>query len=137
VGVTRFNASVQTNVPVLLPQEHPVFTYMYPTEIGDETLQFYGVFPGEQIGIGSDPALLETARNTMWYSGFAEHSICSDETPRVHITSFVRVGCGARFRQAFTLEDAIGSHACSLEALACVCSMPFLSEVHSFYRLAP
>ena len=44
VGVTRFNASVQTNVPVLLPQEHPVFTY--PTEIGDETLQFYGVFPG-------------------------------------------------------------------------------------------
>jgi hypothetical protein len=27
---------------------------------------------------------------------------------------------GARFRQKFTLEDAIGSHACSLEALACV-----------------
>jgi hypothetical protein len=27
---------------------------------------------------------------------------------------------GARFRQKLTLEDAIGSHACSLEALACV-----------------
>jgi len=25
---------------------------------------------------------------------------------------------GARFRQKFTLEDALGSHACSLEALA-------------------
>jgi hypothetical protein len=29
-------------------------------------------------------------------------------------------GCGARFRQKSTLEDAIGSHACSLEALTCV-----------------
>jgi hypothetical protein len=27
---------------------------------------------------------------------------------------------GARFRQRFTLEDAIGSHTCSLEALASV-----------------
>jgi hypothetical protein len=27
---------------------------------------------------------------------------------------------GARFRQKFTLEDAIGSHYCSLEALACM-----------------
>jgi hypothetical protein len=27
---------------------------------------------------------------------------------------------GARFRQKSTLDDAIGSHACSLEALACV-----------------
>jgi hypothetical protein len=27
---------------------------------------------------------------------------------------------GARFRQGFTPEDAIGSHACSLEALTCV-----------------
>jgi hypothetical protein len=29
-------------------------------------------------------------------------------------------GCGARFRQKSTLDDAIGSHACSLEALPCV-----------------
>jgi hypothetical protein len=35
------------------------------------------------------------------------------------------------FRQKFTLEDAIESHACSLEALACVRPMSFLSEVHS------
>ena len=27
---------------------------------------------------------------------------------------------GARFRQKFTLEDAIGPHACSLEASRCV-----------------
>jgi hypothetical protein len=33
---------------------------------------------------------------------------------------FVDRWYGARFRQKFTLEDAIGSHACSLEALVCV-----------------
>jgi hypothetical protein len=38
------------------------------------------------------------------------------------------------FRQKFTLEDAIGSHACSLEALPCVQPMAFLSSVHSSYR---
>jgi hypothetical protein len=36
------------------------------------------------------------------------------------------------FRQKFTLEDAIGSHACSLEALTCVWSMAFLSGIHFF-----
>jgi hypothetical protein len=42
----------------------------------------------------------------------------------------------ARFSIEFvTLEDAIGSHACSLEALACVRPMAFLSSVHSSYRL--
>jgi hypothetical protein len=34
------------------------------------------------------------------------------------------------FREAFVFEDAIGSHACSLEALACVCPMTFLSDGH-------
>jgi hypothetical protein len=37
-------------------------------------------------------------------------------------------------RQESTLEDAIGSHACSLEALASVRPMAFLSDVHSSYR---
>jgi hypothetical protein len=34
------------------------------------------------------------------------------------------------FRQKSTLEDGIGSHACSLEALPCVWSRAFLSGVH-------
>jgi hypothetical protein len=34
-----------------------------------------------------------------------------------------------------TLEDAIGSHACSLEALACMQPMAFISGVHSSYKL--
>jgi hypothetical protein len=34
------------------------------------------------------------------------------------------------FGQIFALEDAIGSHACSLEALAGVSPMPFLSGGH-------
>jgi hypothetical protein len=39
---------------------------------------------------------------------------------------FVNLGCfcsrryGARFGQKFALDDAIGSHACSREALACM-----------------
>jgi hypothetical protein len=41
------------------------------------------------------------------------------------------------FRQKFTLEDAIGSHACSLEALACVCPMAFLSGVRYLLPLPP
>jgi hypothetical protein len=39
------------------------------------------------------------------------------------------------FRQKFTLEDAIGPHTCSLEALAGACPMAFISEVHFSYRL--
>jgi hypothetical protein len=35
------------------------------------------------------------------------------------------------FRQKLTIEDPIGSHACSLEALTCVLPMTFLPEVHS------
>jgi hypothetical protein len=46
-------------------------------------------------------------------------------------------GCGRTvrvFRQNFTLDDAIGSHACSLEALPCVWLMAFLSGAHSSYQ---
>jgi alpha-L-rhamnosidase len=38
----------------------------------------------------------------------------------VQVTGFPGTVVRARFRQIFTLEDTIGSHACSLEALACV-----------------
>jgi hypothetical protein len=44
------------------------------------------------------------------------------------------LGCGCCtllvFEEDFALEDAIGSHACPLEALACVRPMAFLSGVH-------
>ena len=41
------------------------------------------------------------------------------------------------FEQNVALEDAIGPHACSLEALACVCPMTFLSGVHLLLPLPP
>jgi hypothetical protein len=41
-------------------------------------------------------------------------------------------GTVCAFRHKFTLDDAIGSHACSREALLCVCLIPFLSGVHCF-----
>jgi hypothetical protein len=43
----------------------------------------------------------------------------------------LRLLYGARFpMEIHTLEDAIGPHSCSLEALACVRPMTFLSGVH-------
>jgi hypothetical protein len=45
---------------------------------------------------------------------------CSDKCFASFETRFVGSGTVPFFGQKFTLEDAIGSHACSLEALACV-----------------
>jgi hypothetical protein len=36
---------------VLLPQESPVYTL--PAETHDNPLEFYGIYPGEQIGLSS------------------------------------------------------------------------------------
>lgn len=49
--------------PVLLPQQAPIYTF--PQEAHDNPLEFYGIFPGEQIGLSSPAALLEAARNTV------------------------------------------------------------------------
>ena len=51
------------NTPVLLPQEAPVFTF--PDEQHDNPLEFYAVYPGEQIGQSSPASLLTAARNTV------------------------------------------------------------------------
>ena len=42
----------------------------------------------------------------------------------------VAQGPGRVFGQNFALEDAIGSHACSLEARTCVWPMAFLAGTH-------
>jgi hypothetical protein len=66
------------------------------------------------------------------------HLQCCHIMYTVMVRGVVGKGChGARFRQKFTLKDAFfASHACSLEALSCVCLMAFLSGVHSSFRLA-
>jgi hypothetical protein len=56
---------------------------------------------------------------THTYTGIQRPEIWSSVAGTVHV-----------FRQDFALEDAIGSHACSLEALTCVWPMAFLSGVH-------
>jgi hypothetical protein len=54
----------------------------------------------------------------------------ADRTPRTHqIDVSFNGGMVRVFRHHFTLEDAIGSHTCSLEALAGVRPMAFLSGV--------
>ena len=49
--------------PVLLPQERPVYTF--PDARSDNPLEFYAIYPGEQIGQSSTPELLAAARNTV------------------------------------------------------------------------
>ena len=49
-----------SNTTVLLPQEDPY--YFAP---GDNPLQLYALYPGEQIGLSSPPALLQAARDTV------------------------------------------------------------------------
>ena len=49
-----------SNTTVLMPQEEPY--YFAP---GDNPLQFYALYPGEQIGLSSPPALLQAARDTI------------------------------------------------------------------------
>jgi hypothetical protein len=66
------------------------------------------------------------------WSYWASCAVVPDQAHRPDLVAFdgtVRV-----FRQKFALDDASGSHACSLEALACVRPMAFLSGVHSTYR---
>jgi hypothetical protein len=53
------------------------------------------------------------ADTTMTAAGFG--MVALDDVFRIHAQCTVRV-----FGQKFTLKDAIGSHACSLDALACV-----------------
>ena len=86
------NAASPAGTPVLLPQELPVFTY--PRETNDEPMNFYGVFPGEQIGLGSDPSLLAVARNTMLLSGFTDKRSEGNAFQYIY-PAFVRVGCAS------------------------------------------
>ena len=65
---------------MLLPQESPVYTL--PAETHDNPLEFYGVFPGEQVGLSSPPALLHAARNTM----LVAHVTVRPRRPRILIT---------------------------------------------------
>jgi hypothetical protein len=55
---------------------------------------------------------------------------------RAGTKSFAIGGTVRVSRHSFALDDAIGSHACSLEVSKSVWPMPFLSVVHSSYRLA-
>jgi hypothetical protein len=69
------------------------------------------------------------------HPGCARHQPYCVGLPVVPPAVPAAAGYGAHFRQKCTLEDAIGSHACLLEALACVWPMTFLSGVLFSYRL--
>jgi hypothetical protein len=58
-----------------------------------------------------------------WKAATTTHRIVDNGAVRVFTIDsaalgLAELGCGTSFRQKFTLEDAIGSHACLLEALA-------------------
>ena len=98
--------------PVLVYQEAPIFTF--PNLTGVEALEFYGVYPGEQIGLSSALDLLSAARNTMMFSGF------TDDQPRQPDRNLLPFICAARMPERVRVEcqlhpDAVnrrtGAHA--------------------------
>jgi hypothetical protein len=68
-----------------------------------------------------------------------EEEVPGYEVYNHHYSAFIkgvmRAFFGTGFSTDFALEDAIGSHACSLEALAFVQPMPFVSAICSSYQL--
>jgi catalase (peroxidase I) len=92
-----------------------------------------GVLPGAQAGISEIQRVMVdqmglTMRESVALLG--AHTLGRFEARNSGFEGTVRV-----FRLEFSLEATIGSHACSLEALTCVCPMPFLSGVHFSYQL--
>jgi hypothetical protein len=75
--------------PVLLPQEWPIYTF--PDQAHDNPLEFYGLFPGEQIGMSSDPKLLEAGRNTVLLANVTDPL----QENGFQIISWLRAGCVA------------------------------------------
>jgi hypothetical protein len=65
---------------------------------------------------------------------FQAAGIKSASSRPFHLTNPIASTARCAFSTEFTLEDAIGSHACSLEALLCVRPMAFLSCVLSSYQ---
>lgn len=81
-------ATADNGSKVLLPQESPwFFTTRY------NPLEFYSIWPGEMIGLGSDPELLRTARATVLKGdAFAQNNAFCEAFPAA-----VRVGLNASF----------------------------------------
>jgi hypothetical protein len=72
-----------TGTTVLLPQASPF--YFAPT---DNPLQLYAIWPGEQISLGADPAMLTIARNSIDLTAGSTE----DNAPPTVFTAAVRVG---------------------------------------------
>ena len=82
-------AQSPSNTSVLLPQEYPIFTF--PDERHDNPLEFYGIYPGEQIGQSSSPELLAAARNTILLADVTDP--LQENAFQEIFPSMVRVGC--------------------------------------------
>ena len=91
-----------SNTSVLLPQEYPIFTF--PDERHDNPLEFYGIYPGEQIGQSSPPALLAAARNTVLLADVTDP--LQENAFQEIFPSFVRVGCseGCKLNASYILD---------------------------------
>ncbi len=94
--------TLPSNTSVLLPQEYPIFTF--PDERHDNPLEFYGIYPGEQIGQSSPPALLAAARNTVLLADVTDP--LQENAFQEIFPSFVRVGCseGCNLNASYILD---------------------------------
>ena len=88
LNLTCTFATAANGSRILLPQESPwFFTTRY------NPLEFYSIWPGEMIGLGSDPDLLRTARDTVVKGdAFAQNNAFCEAFPAA-----VRVGVNASF----------------------------------------
>eukprot|EP01043_Picozoa_sp_COSAG02_P083188 COSAG02_NODE_21256_length_796_cov_1.030129_1_plen_244_part_10 len=87
--------TLPSNTSVLLPQEYPIFTF--PDERHD-------IYPGEQIGQSSPPALLAAARNTVLLADVTDP--LQENAFQEIFPSFVRVGCseGCKLNASYILD---------------------------------
>jgi len=88
LNLTCTFATASNGSKVLLPQESPwFFTTRY------NPLEFYAIWPGEMIGLGSDPELLRAAQDTVVKGdAFAQNNAFPEAFPAA-----VRVGVNASF----------------------------------------
>jgi hypothetical protein len=77
---------------------------------------FRGLF-GDERKPETDPAFMYILHHQL---ADAAHAYGADTPAAMRVLFSAQLGTVRGFRQKFTLEGAIGSHACSLQALTCV-----------------
>jgi hypothetical protein len=152
------NMRVTNGIPLGCPLLLPVDTVIcvQTLKVAHEHIQYsalentemYGISPYGRYGMDATPLKLREACKkerplnsicgnfeTFCHSGGP--TATEDYSMMFQLPTYSTLGAVRVFRQDFALEDAFGSHACSLAALTCVWPMAFLSGVNCLSQLLP